>query len=570
MEKIDFIEKLKTLTAQEDVLTVSRDINELKSHFEDFCIEEERLRQVAFLEAQEKGEEAEYEKLPDPLRDEFYQLYGEYREKRNAAASAKKLEEEGNLRIKRNLIERLKTLIAEEENIGTAVSQYKEIHEHWKQVGDIARDKRQEVQAEYSRLLESFFHNLKIYRELKEHDLKRNYQLKMEVAQKIKTLLETESIKETESALKTLQNEFDEIGPVPHEQWEEIKNEYWGNVKAVYSKIHDFYEDRRSALASNIEKKKSVLEKATALNASIPAEQDTVNWEDYTSQLLALQEEWKQIGYGTKAENEEIWKAFRQECDTFFARKKAYFDVLRSKFDKVADAKRKIIEKALQLKDSTEWKPATDALLKLQKEWKELGHAGQRNEQSLWKEFRSACDAFFNAKQKHFEEADKANEINLQAKMDIIAKIEGYALPEDKKQALADLREFSAAFNAVGKVPFKEKDTVYNAYKKAIDAHYVQLKLEGAEKEKAFFQAKLDAIKAAPNAGKMIDRERRDMEQQIANLKQDVLQFENNLGFFAKSKGADLMKKEIEGKINAAKRRIQELQQKIKQLAAEE
>ena len=281
---------------------------------------------------------------------------------------------------------------------------------------------------------------------------------------------------------------------------------------------------------------------------------------------MQFQDGWKKIGFGTKKENEELWAAFRIECDAFFAKKKAFFEAIRSQFDEVGNQKKQLVEKVQSLKNSTDWKATSEAIVKLQQDWKKLGNAGQRNEQQLWKDFRGACDAFFNAKQKHFEESDKLNETNLAAKLDIISKIETYEIGDNKRKALDDLKEFSAAFNAVGKVPFKEKDNVYNAYKTAIDAHYTKLKLEGAEKDAVMFQAKMDSLKANPNADKMIDRERKDMQLQVQNLKQEVNQYENNLGFFAKSKGADAMIKEIESKINGAKRKIEEYQRKIKLL----
>jgi hypothetical protein len=566
MEKTAFIDQLKAYTSQEDVLSVSRDVNELKSKFEDFCIEEERLKQVAFLETQSEGDTAIYERLPDPLKEEFYSIYNAYREQKTAVSTAKKLEQEANMRLKKNLIERLKTLIQEEENIGVAVATYKEIHEAWKQSGDVIREKRQEIQQEYSKLLESFFFNLKIYRELKEHDLKRNFQIKTELVEKIKALNSLESVKEMEASIKALQNEFDETGPVPQEEWENVKNAYWEAVKAVYAKIHEFYEGKREELRLNIERKQALLDETRSFIASIGEVTSTKEWEELTQKLLQFQEDWKKIGFGTKKENEELWAAFRVECDAFFAKKKAFFEGIRSQFDAVASQKKQLVEKVQALKDSTDWKATSEAIVKLQQDWKKLGNAGQRNEQQLWKDFRGACDAFFNAKQKHFEESDKLNETNLAAKLDIISKIEAYEVTDDKKKALDDLKEFSSAFNAVGKVPFKEKDKVYNAYKTAIDAHYTKLKLEGAEKEKAMFQAKMDSLKANPNADKMIDRERKDMQLQIQNLKQEVNQYENNLGFFAKSKGADAMIKEIESKINGAKRKIEEYQRKIKLL----
>lgn len=566
MEKTDFIEQLKAFTSQEDVLSVSRDVNELKSKFEDFCIEEERLKQVEFLDSQSEGETAIYERMPDPLKEEFYSIYNAYCDQKTAVSTAKKLEQEANMRLKKNLIERLKTLIQEEENIGVAVSTYKEIHEAWKQSGDVIREKRQEIQQEYSKLLESFFFNLKIYRELKEHDLKRNFQIKTELVAKIKALHSSESVKEMEASIKALQNEFDETGPVPQEEWENVKNAYWEAVKVIYAKIHEFYEVKREELRLNIEKKQALLEETKTFIASIEEVTTTKEWEELTKTLLQFQDGWKKIGFGTKKENEELWAAFRIECDAFFAKKKAFFEAIRSQFDEVGNQKKQLVEKVQSLKNSTDWKATSDTIVKLQQDWKKLGNAGQRNEQQLWKDFRGACDAFFNAKQKHFEESDKLNETNLAAKLDIISKIEIYEIGDNKRKALDDLKEFSAAFNAVGKVPFKEKDNVYNAYKTAIDGHYTKLKLEGAEKDAVMFQAKMDSLKANPNADKMIDRERKDMQLQVQNLKQEVNQYENNLGFFAKSKGADAMIKEIESKINGAKRKIEEYQRKIKLL----
>ncbi|MFN5418546.1 MAG: DUF349 domain-containing protein [Flavobacteriia bacterium] len=575
MEKTAFLERLKELTANEEILSVSSEINELKSKFQDFLTEEERKRQIALLdsstgsEPQIEGENEEVLIETDAIREEFFNVYNAYREKKTSLVSSQKLEQEANLRLKKKLIERLRNLITEEENIGVAVSTYKEIHEEWKNIGDIPRDKRQDVQNEYSKLLESFFFNLKIYRELKEHDLKRNSQLKNEIVQKIQELSTLDSIKEVESRIKALQNEFDEIGPVVNEEWEQIKAAYWDAVKAVYARIHEFYEGKREELKQNIEKKAALLEEVTAFIQVSKEISSIKEWEENTQKLLEYQNKWKEIGFGSKKENEELWIAFRAVCNEFFEKKKVFFDGLKEGQNKIADAKKKLIERAHALKTSTEWKDTSMALIKLQQDWKNLGHAGQKLEQQLWKDFRGACDSFFNNKQKHFEEADKQNEVNLTIKLDLISKIENYVSGEDKKQILADLRDFSAAFNAVGKVPMKEKDNVYNAYKKAIDGHYSKLKLEGEEKEKAFFQAKMDSMKANPNAEKMIDKERRDLQQQIANLKQEINQFENNLGFFANSKGADALKKEVENKIAFAKRKIEENQRKIKMLVHE-
>jgi predicted DNA-binding protein YlxM (UPF0122 family) len=205
----------------------------------------------------------------------------------------------------------------------------------------------------------------------------------------------------------------------------------------------------------------------------------------------------------------------------------------------------------------------------LQKKWKESGHAGQKIEQKLWSEFRGACDAFFNARQKHYDELDQQFETNLAAKQTIIQQIENYVVPDSKKQALDDLRDFTTAFNAIGRVPMKVKDSVYNAYKTAIDAHYSKIKLEGAEKEKVLFQARINTLAGSQDASRAFSREKSEIRQQIEGLKNEIRQYENNLGFFANSKGADALKKEVEAKINASKNKIEALKRKLSMIPNE-
>lgn len=568
METNALIEELKTLAQNEDALSVSREVNELKARFDDFILEEERKEQVAALDAEVKGEEHEPKDLK-AVKNAFYELYNIYRERRKEQADAKNALESQNLKQKRDLLTRLKDVIEKEENIGVAYNAYKEIHEAWKNIGDIAREKRDEIQKEYSKLLEDFFYNMKIYRELKEHDLKRNLQLKQNVIEQLEVLKNNSSIKEVEAALKALQNEWEEIGPVVNEEWENLKTKYWENVRSIYERVNAFYDERRTTLQENIAKKRELLTEAGNLITTAAELNSTKLWDEATEKLLNLQERWKAVGFGPRKENEEIWQEFRKVCDDFFAQKKVFFGGVQEQYGKIADAKRKLIDQANELKDSTEWKTTADRLVQLQKQWKNIGHAGQKLEQKLWSEFRGACDAFFNARQKHFEDQDKELEGNLAKKKEVIAQIESYTVASDKKQTLNDLKDFTNAFNAVGKVPMKEKDTVYNAYKTAIDKHYAQLKLEGAEKDKIMFQARLDTLSGSPDAARAFAREKAEIRQQIEALKSDILQYENNLGFFARSKGADALRKEVETKINASKAKIEALVKKLKMIPNE-
>lgn len=566
MEKMAFLDELKTLTANENALSVSRDVNELRTRFDDYVLEEERKKQVAVLEAKANGESVEFEREDDPIRNEFYEIYTVYKEKRTKAIDEKNTLQADSLRQKKALISRLKAVIENEENIGVAFGAYKEIHEAWKKVGDIPKEKRDEIQAEYSRLLEDFFYNMKIYRELKEHDLHRNEQVKKGLIAKIQNLLTISNTKEVEKTIKSLQNEWEEIGPVGRDNWEEIKKLYLESVRAIYERINKFHDERRVTLHDNIEKKQILLDKLKSVISTSSELKTTKLWEEKTQEVFDIQNAWKTIGFGPKKENEEIWALFRAECDAFFASKKEFFDGLRNEFDALAEAKQKLIDQANQLKTSTDWKVAGEQLILLQKKWKNIGNAGQRNEQRLWKEFRSACDEFFNAKSAHFAEQDKFNDSNLTAKQELVAKIEAYTLPEDKKQAIEDLKGFSHEFNAIGHVPVTQKDTIYNAYKTALDKLYVALKLEGQEKEQVMFQARIDTIQASPIAAKLLDKEKMELRRQIDTIKQDISQYENNLGFFANSKGANAMKEEVERKIANSKRKIEELTRKIKMI----
>lgn len=568
MKNPAYIEELKNLVQQEDALSVGREVNELRQHFDDYILEEERKEQVASLEAKVRGVEYEAKDFK-PLKDEFYELYTSYKERKRHQQDAKNAVENANLKHKRELIDQLKKVIQEEENIGAAYASQKEIQEKWKLIGDIPREKRDDIQKEYSRLLEDFFYHMKIYRDLKDHDLKRNYQLKLDLIQQLEKLKENSSVKEIETSLKALQHEWEEIGPVMNEEWEKLKTLYWENVRGIYEKINHFYDERRNSLTENLNKKKELLDETKALVSKTSENTSTKLWEDATNQLLEFQNKWKTIGFGPKKENEAIWQEFRAECDSFFAKKKEFFGEVHEQFNKVAEEKKKLIEQALELKDSTDWKNTADKLVQLQQKWKKAGHAGQKLEQKLWSEFRTACDAFFNSRQKHFEEQDKELVGNLDAKKAIIAEIENYSLSENKQQALSDLRNFSNSFNAVGKVPMKEKDAVYKSYKTAIDNLYSQLKLEGEEKDKILFEARLETLAGSPDAARLYSKEKAEIRHQIDHLKADILQFENNLGFFARSKGADALRKEVETKIAASQQKIETLKRKLKMIPNE-
>lgn len=564
-----FLEDLKSLTSREDLISANREVNELRTKFEDFIIEEERKLQIAQLDAQDKGEAIPERPELVQLKEDFFSEISSFKEKRKVLVDAKKEAQAANLAKKIGMIKRLREIIQTEENIGAAFGGLKEIQEQWKDVGDIPREKRDEVQTEYSRLIEDFFYNINIYKQLKDHDLHRNTQMKLEVIEKMQELTKIESVREVEQQLKALQNEWEDIGPVTNGEWEVMKDNYWKAVRLAYDRINAHYEKRRTALLENLAKKQELVKATVEFVASLPEEIEQADWEKHTSVVLAFQEAWKKIGFGPKKENEEVWKEFRAQCDVFFERKKAFYGIKQKEFDSIAVEKQKLIEKAEALKDSTDWKEAANQIIQLQKQWKTLGHSGQKNEQKLWKPFRAACDQFFNARTKHFEDADAEFEGNLKLKEALIEKMKAYEVNADKKQALADLKQFSTEFSEIGKVPMKTKDTVYNEYKALLDKHYGALKLEGAEKNRIMFQAKIDTLSGSSDSGKMFANEKMALRKQIDTLKAEINQLENNLGFFAKSKGADALKADVAKKVERANAEIDSIKQKIKMIPNE-
>lgn len=569
MELINFQEKIRTLASAEDLIGLGREASELRQEFEDFMIEAERVEQVKRLEASEKGEH--YEEVDfRPEKEAFFEAYKSFQEKRKKQVELKSALENENLRQKKALIDRLKDVIENEEKIGTAFNAYKEIHENWKKVGDIPRDKREAVQKEYSRLLEIFFYNIKIYKELKDHDYKRNQQLKEALIFKLKQLRTANlPVREAEANLRALQDEWEEIGPVQNEEWESLKNAYWETVRAVYDKFNEHYEQQRAVLKENIDAKKAIIQQLSTLNQGIDQVTSAKEWDQKTKEVLSFQEAWKKIGFGSRKENELVYQDFRKQCDIFFQAKKEFSKDIESKFKEVADRKRKLIEEAKALSDSKDWKNTSEKLIHLQKKWKEAGNAGHRFENKLWTEFRGACNVFFEAKEAHFKVQDEANAVNLQSKNELISKVQEWEIPADKQEAIAGLRSFQQAFNELGQVPMKDKNSVYQNFKKAIDEKYAALKLDGQEKESILFKAKLDNLQSSPDRLKLLQGEKNEIRKQIEGLNKEIMQLENNLGFFAKSKGADALRAEVDKKVKFAQERIQNLKLKLKMIPNE-
>ena len=563
--KTEIIEKIEALINHEDILSVGDDFKSLTDEFYKIINEEERLFEVEKLERLEAGEKEEEINRPiDELVEKFKEVTQAFKEKRKSLIEAKKAGEQANLTTKKGLITELKELIAQEEHIGKAIKAIQDIQKRWREVGPIPRDKRQDIQKDYSNLMDEFQYNINIYKEIKEHDLTKNAASKETVIDKLKDLENEKSIKIVEQKLHQLQDEWNDIGGTTAEAWESLKENYWNTVNGLYGKIRDFYDGRRAEQKENIIKKLALIDKVDEVLALEP--NDTKTWKNATDQILAIQAEWKTVGFGPKKENLIVWKGFRAKCDQFFDAKNDFFKDINADFDKVKVKKEALIEQLSEVKNSENWNETTKLIVNLQRQWKQLGSAGQRNENKLWKKFREPIDAFFAKKDAHFEALDSANEGNLKLKEELIKKIESFEVSKNAKADIAQLQEFSKEFSNIGNVPYKEKDRIYKAYKAVLDAKYSHLDMDKAEKEAILYKARIESMYNSPNMERELDKEALFLRGKIDGLVKEKTQVETNLSFFANSDPKSPLLKSVTSQIEGLESDIKSLKAKLKAL----
>lgn len=496
------------------------------------------------------------------MDNDIQAMIAQFDERKKAHEKSLIDEEKKNLEIKEGLIARFRNLIQHEENIGSLFGEMKEIQENWKEIGNIPGKSEQNINQQYQVLVEQFYYNINIYKELQDNDLKKNYSLKNQVVHKMKELQKVEKISELQNQLRILQAEWSSIGATYQEHWDKIKDEYYSLQNEIYAKIKNFYESRKEDQGKNIEAKQALLEKAKELAASEAT--DHKHWETITKDLKDLQDAWNKIGAGPAKENNALWKEFRGVNNDFFNRKKEYYGERNDVYKKNADLKNELIEKMEAIKGDVNFKDATQKILELQKKWKDIGHAGKFAEQKLWKKFRAVSDGFFSKKDEFFKGRDEENKANLELKDKLIAEIKAYKSKADAKATIDDLKAFSKQFSEMGLVPFKEKDRVHKDYKTALDAHYDALDLNPEEKEKILFQAKLDQVLGSANPTRAILEEKEKIRKRIQGFTSEITQYENNLGFFKVSKGSEGLLGDVNSKIEKAKAQIDKLKMQLR------
>lgn len=574
--KAELIQRLVELNAQEDVEQASEAVEGVKEAYEALVASALQATQTNEEGAPvaESGEPAAPLAIESaPLLDEedkrFKQLLDSFNQRVNDIRRRKAKEEADNMVAKQAIMEELKALIANEENISTAFTRFNELHEQWRAIGPVPGQHYRELQTDYSHLRDEFFYHIRIYKELRDHDLRKNTALKQALVSDMQSLAQKDNIRELEMMVREYQDKWQQIGPVIREEWEAVRDGFWNATRTVYDKVHEHYRTRRAEHEVNLAAKQSLIDKVTALMERT-ANAGAKEWKQLTEEVLELQNAWKQIGFATKKDNERIWKEFRNACNGFFDAKKTYFDSLKDQFRAAREKKQALLEEAASLKESKEWKRTADRLKVLQQQWKEAGSAGPRDENKLWSKFREACDTFFHNRKATFAKQDEEQAANVQEKEALLAEIEGFQLSGERNKDLDKLKEFSTRWMNSGRVSPRMFDSLNERYRTTLDKHYGQLKMEGEERRRMQFQDHVDSLKSAPDGRDRMERESRFVKRKIEELQTEMRNMEQNMGMFNfKSASGEAMRKDMEKKIERLAREVERLQGQHRELLKE-
>lgn len=539
-------------------------IAEIKGLIEQIQSEFDSQRKESLAEFLEDPENKVEDFSPVPSDEEanFEELRRNYKDKRKAYTEQRAKEEKENLEAKLNIIDKINSITDAEENISKAFDIFNELKEKYNGIGRIPGDKHKEIQNSYFAAVDSFYYHIKIYRDLKEHDLHHNHEAKKELVKKLEVLSKA-GVDNHEENVKQLQHEWYEIGPVPKDDYEALKEKFDAALEANYSIIKEKRAERKEQMLNNLEAKKKLLSDAQEISQLKP--QNVKQWNKATDAILTIQKQWKEIGFGPKKENEEVWASFRAACDTFFDAKAEYFKDYKKELNINQQQKEDLCQQAEDLKDSTDWKDTAQKLINLQKKWKNIGPAPKGVEQKLWKRFRAACDAFFNAKEESAKKLEAGFEDNLKKKEELLMKFETLEIPQQKEEAIKALKSMLAEWSAVGRVPKSNLADITERFQTVLDA---KMKAGGVEKEElehSKFTARVQSALLDKDFERILAKEKRFLKEKIDEFKKQLIQYENNLGFFnnTSSKKNPLLE-EAKKKISATNNAIEKMLDQMK------
>jgi len=563
LSKEELIETLNSLVQNENINDIKAKVALIKVAYLRVIREEKHQQYLKFID--EGGLKEEYVAVEDSTEIEFRTAFEIYREKKNKFNEEQEKIKLQNLELKLQILEDLKTLINSEETLKQTYDDFKLLQEKWKEIGQVPRTENNNLWQNYHFLVEKFFDKVKINKELKDLDLKKNMEAKILLCEKAEELLLEQSIIISFKKLQEYHDEWKSLGQVPIDK----KDEIWDRFKTASDQInqrrHEYYETQHEQMESNLMAKNALCDKAEQIAGT---ECKTVNdWQNSTNEINELLKIWKTIGHAPKKQNDEVWLRFKTYLDTFYAVKNDYFNKVKDEQNNNLNLKIEICLQAEAIKERNDWKNATGELLKLQKKWKEIGPVPRRNHDKIWKRFRAACDDFFAKKDAFFSTINENEDNNLKLKEALIEKVKNFEFGENRNENLQNLKDFQREWTEIGHVPMKDKDRIHIEFRNIINGYFDKLRINSMEASAMNYKNKIDNIKENSDSKQIIYKEKMFISNKINKIKEDINLWENNIGFLAHSKQADLLKKEFEKKIESAKQEVILLEAKFKMLA---
>ena len=560
--KKEIVERVKTIADSEEA-PEKAEIDHLKTSFYRLHVAEREAQQKAYLEA--GGEPEKYQVMPDEEEEAFKAAMAVIKEKRQKAFLEQEDLKQENLKKKEAIIEKIKTMATTPEEANSNFQEFKVLQQEWKTIKPVPAEKVNELWRNYQLYVEQYYDLLNLNREAREYDFKKNLEKKTQLCEAAEKLADESDVISAFHQLQDLHQEYRETGPVE----KELREQVWQRFKAastVINKRHQqHFEEIRAEEEENLVKKTALCEKIEDIVKQ--ERKNTSDWDSQSKEIIALQQEWKTIGFTPQKMNTKIFERFRAACDEFFTKKGEYFKELKEKYAENAKRKQELVEKAQALKDSTDWKKTSDKLIALQKEWKTIGMVPKRLGDQLWEDFLAACNHFFEARNAvHADERNEERE-NLVKKNEIIEKLK--QLAEGTVENLQEeMRKLTDEFNSIGHVPFKEKDKMFKEYHETLDKLYKTLNIKASRRRMDNFRNNLK--KVAQRGENAIDNERGRLMRRFEQLKQEINTYENNLGFLnISSKKGNSLIDDMNRRVQKLKDELAETKQKIKAIDAE-
>lgn len=560
--KLELVETLALIIENRPPSEIRDDVERIKVLFYKKLKAETEERRTRFLEGGGKAED--YKIYVDPLDYRVKELLDKFREKKNDFNKVQEAEKYENLKRKYDIIDKIKDLVNREESINKTFHDFRSLQNEWHSIGVVPQASLKDLWENYHHSVEVFYDYIKINKELRDLDLKKNLEAKVVLCEKAEELLLEPNPVNAFRLLQDYHNQWREIGPVPQES----KNEIWERFREATTQInkrhHEYFEKQKDDQRKNLEAKLALCENVEAINL-----QEIKSFRDFdekAEKIVALQKMWRTIGFAPKKQNNKVYQRFREACDTFFEKKRSFYADNKETQLNNLQLKTELCIQAEALQESVDWKTTSDALIKLQREWKEIGPVPRKQSEKLWKRFRKACDRFFNRKAEFFANLDTSYEDNLKAKLAIIAELEEFEPGSDVQTAFERLKELQRKWTEIGFVPFNKKEEITNRYRNALNKEFDKLKIADEDKSILKYRTKLDNLKSNPKASRKVRNERDKFFTKIKQLESDIVLWENNIGFFAKSSNADSMIREVQEKIENAKKMIKTLEEKVKMI----